>query len=62
MTHSYFAEHLIADHERAVRAANARARLIELARCCKPSRIAATLGALRRRHQAKAAGAVVCCA
>ena len=62
MTHPYFAERLIAEHDRTVRAASARARLIELARCCQPSRIAAALQAARRRTRAGTSGTAVCCA
>ena len=62
MTHPYFAEHLIAEQQRAVRAANTRARLIELARCCKPSRFAAKLTALRQTMRAKTTSTAACCA
>ena len=62
MTDLYFAEHLIAERDRTVRAANARARLVELARCCKPSRIAATVSTLRQRLRPTTRHAAACCA
>ena len=62
MTHPYFAERLIADHDRALRAASAKARILELARCCKPSRLAATLSVLRQRLQPTTDRAAACCA
>ena len=46
MTHPYLAEHLVAGRDRGVRAASARARLVALATCCRPSRIAASVQAL----------------
>ena len=46
MTHPYLADHLVTGRDRDVRAASARARLVALATCCRPSRIAASVQAL----------------
>ena len=49
MTHPLAAEYHLREHERQVRSLAMSARLIELAKCCKPSRVAAALTRLRDR-------------
>jgi len=51
-------EYLLREHEREARALARRARLVELARCCKPSRIAALRAHIRDRFSP----AAPCCA
>lgn len=47
MTYPY--EELLREHQRAVREQASRSRLIELARCCKPSALKAAVARLRDR-------------
>ena len=42
-------EYLLREHEREVRARAMSARLVELARCCKPSRVGALIARVRDR-------------
>jgi hypothetical protein len=49
MTHPFFAAEYIKQHERELRTATARSRLIALAQCCKPSRLATLARTIRTR-------------
>jgi hypothetical protein len=51
-------EYLIREYEREARTLAMQARLVELARCCRPSRIAALLARVRDRFSPPAP----CCA
>jgi len=62
MTHPYLADHLVTGRDRDVRAASARARLVALAKCCRPSRIAASVKALRQRLHPRGRATAACCA
>lgn len=63
MTNPYFAEQLAVIRERDARVQSERARLVALARCCRPSEIAARLTGLRERISAlRARHTSACCA
>jgi hypothetical protein len=49
MTNPHLAEQLVAARERETRVRSERARLVALARCCRPSEIATRLVALLER-------------
>ena len=58
MSHHIAPEHYLHEHAREVRSLAMTARLVELARCCKPSRAKAALVRLRERFSP----AAPCCA
>ena len=60
MMHPYIAAGLAHERERELRTSPARARLVALANCCRPSRIKAITSRLAGRLPA--AGAEPCCA
>jgi hypothetical protein len=53
MSDPYFAESIRREHEHDVRVHAARARLVAIVRCCRPSRLASGLRALRARMTAR---------
>jgi len=58
MSYPYSPEAMLREHNRDVKSRAMHARLVELARCCKPSRLAAFAARVRARFQP----AAPCCA